>query len=96
MSASHRRIARLPLDVFDNLTTDSPNEPETLRTAICSKLKKFPIKTRTGGASFDSVKTVGALLQTSKTTLLCALDPLLTYGWCQLLLFLLPNLFSRS
>jgi hypothetical protein len=83
MSASHRRIARLPLSVFDNLITRPHDhvDPEALRSAMCSKLKKFPVKSRNGSSmSFTSVKTVGALLQTPKKTLLQVLDPLLTFG----------------
>jgi DNA-directed RNA polymerase alpha subunit len=90
MSASHRKIARLPLEVFDNLLVTPQEEeeqqqhqfdPEVLRSSICARLKRFPIKSRNATTtSTRSVKTVGDLLRTSKRTLLHALDPLLTYG----------------
>lgn len=83
MSASHRKIAHLPLDVFDNLITrqlDPPRTAEELRSAIVSRLKRFPIKTGKGVSTSASIKTISELLRTSKRTLLLALDPLLTYG----------------
>ena len=77
MSASHRKLARLPLEIFRDL---SEEDPEILRTNICNRLKRFPIKTSSKTTTPISVKTVGGLLQTPKPTLLRVLDPLLTYG----------------
>lgn len=91
MSTSHRSLARLPLEVFDDLITrpnDIPEDAAVLRNAICNKLKKFPEKSSRqrpnhGMVVFDSITTVGGLLtRISKPTLLRVLDPLLTYGMC--------------
>ena len=84
MSASNRKITRLPLDIFRDLDSDS-TDPESLRSTICGRLKRFPVKvvSRNGSSKTTTsatVKTVGDLLRTSKGTLLRALDPHLTYG----------------
>lgn len=82
MSASNRKLSRLPLEIFRNLDSNSTN-PEELRSAICSRLRRFPFRPssrKKGITSSASVKTMGDLLRTSKRTLLYALDPLLTYG----------------
>ena len=83
MSASHRKISRLPLEVFENLDFHK-TPPETLRSSISSRLKRFPVVKNSGSRNNNtnsaSVKTIGDLLRTSKRTLLNALDPLLTYG----------------
>lgn len=82
MSASHRKISHLPLDVFENIVTrqiDPPRPAKELRSSIVLRLKRFPIKTGNGVSTSASIKTIGELLRTSKRTLLYALDPLLTY-----------------
>ena len=89
MSAAHRSLTRLPLEVYTDLIrgrahSDVDDNPGELRRKICSKLKKFPTRSR-GKHSHDviheSVTTVGQLLtRISKLTLLRVLDPLLTYG----------------
>jgi hypothetical protein len=84
MSAANRALARLPADLFEDLITrlddDVTDSGEVLRNAICAKLISVPRKTRNSGAVYDSIKTVGALLQLSMPALLRALDPILTYG----------------
>jgi hypothetical protein len=84
MSASHRKLARLPLEVFDDLMVTEQTQtmsPQDLRFAICEKLKRFRVRSRRhGGATTVSLKTVGDLLRTAPFTLLQALDPLLTFG----------------
>jgi hypothetical protein len=83
MSAANRALARLPADLFEDLITrldDVTDSGEDLRNAICAKLISVPRKTRNSGAVYDSIKTVGALLQLSMPALLRALDPILTYG----------------
>lgn len=82
MSASQRTLARLPLQVFEQLINDpveSLKRPEMVREAIIAKLKSFPRKTR-NGVVVQSVKSVGDFLRLSIPALLRALDPLLTYG----------------
>lgn len=84
MSASHRKLSRLPLEIFENLLTrketlDPPRPPEILRCLICTRLKRFPIQSGNGVSTTASIKTVGDLLVASKRTLLLALDPLLTF-----------------
>jgi hypothetical protein len=85
MSAANRALARLPADLFENLITRLDDDVltdsgEDLRNAICAKLISVPRKTRNSAAVYDSIKTVGALLQLSMPALLRALDPILTYG----------------
>lgn len=86
MSAAHRSLLRLPLDVFIDLIQERAHKdvdnPEGLRRSICSKLKKFPSRSRMNGdVVHESITTVGQLLtRISKLTLLKVLDPLLTYG----------------
>jgi hypothetical protein len=89
MSASKRKISRLPLHVFQDLITRPPDisrndEPESLKSTICSRLKRFPVRgsgNKMGKTStICSVKTIGQLLRLSKSALLLALDPILTYG----------------
>jgi hypothetical protein len=83
MSAANRALARLPASIFEDLSTrldDVTDSGEDLRNAICAKLISVPRKTRNSGAVYDSIKTVGALLQLSMPALLRALDPILTYG----------------
>jgi hypothetical protein len=86
MSAANRALARLPDEVFAELVNRSdeyaPVAADQLRTAICTKLKSVPRKTNNSAAVYDNIKTVGALLRLSKTALLRALDPILTYGTC--------------
>jgi len=83
MSAASRNLARIPLEVFQDLKTsandDTSSSAQELREAITNKLKSFPRKTRNGIVQ-DGIKTVGPLLELSKLNLLRALDPLLTYG----------------
>jgi len=100
MSAAHRSLARLSLEeVYTDLIcgrahSDADN-PGELRRKICSKLKKFPTRSRLRGSRgahnnnsnnhhdvvYESVTTVGQLLtRITKLTLLRVLDPLLTYG----------------
>ena len=85
MSAAHRKISRLPVEIFEDLVTrpgavgsEGSSTPEALRTAICAKLKHFPVKSRNGTAAFSSVKSARSLLETPRIVLLKALDPLLT------------------
>ena len=80
MSATHRTLARLPLDIFADLIT----RPETcqqdaasLRDLICSKLQQAHT---IQGKTTESVTTVGKLLKLSSPALLRALDPVLTHG----------------
>ena len=90
MSAAHRKLTRLTLDIFQDLpgcTSTNKNhddisqvKAEELRAAICEKLKRFRIPSRNGGTRTVSLTTVGDILRTSPLTLLQALDPLLTYG----------------
>jgi hypothetical protein len=89
MSAAHRSIARLPLEIYTDLICERQDQlaenPELLRDAICNKLKKFADRSSRGGSrgsvSYDSITTVGGLLtRISKPTLLRVLDPILTYG----------------
>jgi len=83
MSASHRKLTRLPLEIFGNLlTTETQQEmtPHDLRHNICEKLKRFRVRSKYGSVTTASVKTVGDLLRTSRCTLLHVLDPLLTFG----------------
>mmetsp|Transcript_11394 Transcript_11394/g.17118 ORF Transcript_11394/g.17118 Transcript_11394/m.17118 type:complete len:505 (-) Transcript_11394:127-1641(-) len=71
MSQQHRAVARLPLKIFTNLTSNYPIEPKSLKEQIVSKLIK------------RDITTVGALLDLSALTLLRILDPLLTYPECK-------------
>ena len=87
MSASHRKLCRLPLEVFDDLLVTMQGvqtmTPQDLRSAICEKLKRFRVRSRQYGGTTTttmSVKTVGDLLRTPQFTLLQALDPILTFG----------------
>ncbi len=84
MSAAHRKLTRLPLEVFQDLIVNDQEQqmtPEDLRAAICDKLRRFRVRSRNaGGTTTISLKTVGDLLLTSPLTLLQALDPLLTYS----------------
>lgn len=87
MSASQRKLTRLPFEVFENLISTQQEQeqaqsmtPEELRSAICDKLKRFRVRSRNGGTTTMSLKTVGDLLMASPLNLLQALDPLLTYG----------------
>lgn len=75
MSASHRSIARLPLDIFTDLRPEQ-GDAESLRTLVCSKLKQRQ------GKSSESVTTVGQLLKLSPPALLRTLDPVLCHGMC--------------
>jgi RecA/RadA recombinase len=84
MSASHRKLSRLPLEVFENLLTrqeafDPPRTPEILRSLICTRLKRFPIQSGNGVSTSARIKTIGDLFRTSERSLLVALDPLLTF-----------------
>lgn len=85
MSACHRKLARLPLEVFEDLQTTNPAEQTLtlaaeLRATICERLKRFRIRSRNGGTQSMSIKTVGDLLCTPRFVLLQAMDPLLTFG----------------
>jgi hypothetical protein len=90
MSASHRKISRLPLHIFEDLVTRPPvdsrkDDPESLKSVICGRLKRFPLKSMnkkngTRSSMTCTVKTIGQLLRISQYTLLLALDPILTYG----------------
>jgi hypothetical protein len=89
MSASNRKLSRLPLQIFEDLVTRPPiesrkDDPESLKSAICSRLKRFPIpSTKKNGirtSTTCSVKTIGQLIRLPKSLLLGALDPILTYG----------------
>ena len=74
MSASHRSIARLSLDIFTDLSPNQQDDPESLRSKIAAKLQQVP--TRSG----KPITTVGSLLQLSSPALLRALDPILCHG----------------
>jgi hypothetical protein len=91
MIASNRKLSRLPLGIFEDLLTrhaaeghTENDDPADLKSAICSRLRRFPVTTvnKHGGRSSTtcSIKTVGQLLQYSKYSLMVALDPILTYG----------------
>lgn len=83
MSASHRKLIRLPLEVFEDLLISDPQTEMTaqdLRFGICERLKRFRVKSKYGVMNTRSVTTVGDLLRTPRYTLLMALDPLLTFG----------------
>ena len=83
MSIAHRSIARLPLEIFEDLAKCSINEEQwtsvELRDKIASRLKAHQTKRK-----YDTVHlkitTVGPLLRVSLRSLLRTLDPLLTYG----------------
>ena len=77
MSASHRSLARLPLDIFTDLQHDQTRDAESLRCLICSRLKQA--QTRQGKTT-EPVTTVGKLLKMSPSALLRALDPILNHG----------------
>jgi hypothetical protein len=83
MSVSHRSIARLPLEIFENLShcmlSEEPLSPEDLRVTIVKQLKKVP-KKKWFRTVYVCVSTVGPLLRLPLPTLMRALDPLLTYG----------------
>ena len=83
MSVNHRSIARLPLDVFENLATcsfqDEPPPPQELRALVVKQLKSVPQR-KSFRTVYVNISTVGPLLRLSPPTLLRALDPLLTYG----------------
>ena len=90
MSASHRKISRLNVEIFQDLVEGQ--KKEQLKTAICNRLKRFAVRT-TGGirkeqkrnangissSSTCSIKTIGQLLRLSPSILLVVLDPILTY-----------------
>ena len=80
MSASHRSIARLSLEIFTDLRPEQENA-ESLRCQICTKLKQR-------GKATEPVTTVGELFKLSTPTLLHTLDPLLTHGEFIIILFL--------
>ena len=66
--SAHRSLARLPLDIFDGLQQcEVPLSGEDLRREIVGKLK------------IGRFVNAGSLLRLSPTSLLKALDPLLTY-----------------
>jgi hypothetical protein len=80
MSATHRCLARLPIDIFADLITrpeECQQDAASLRGLICSKLQQAHI---IQGKMTESVTTVGKLLRLSSPALLRALDPLLTHG----------------
>lgn len=77
MSAAHRSLARLPLEIFTDLRTEHHDDPEALRNLICSKLKQT--QTRQGKTT-EPITTVGKLLTLSSPALLRTLDPLLAHG----------------
>ena len=85
MSVAHRSIARLPLEIFENLSAcsfkgeESSLDPEELRAAIVRQLKSVATNKRFRKV-YLHISTVGPFLQLSPQTLLSALDPLLTYG----------------
>ena len=91
MSVAHRSIARLPLSIFENLaqcslpttkdTTDKEESwtPGQLRAAMVHKLSQFSTQ-QWYRTVYKSISTVGPLLRLPVTTLVRALDPLLTYG----------------
>lgn len=78
MSVSHRSIARLPVEIFDGLCDVSATD---LRAAISKQLKSVAQK-KSFRTVYVKVLTVGPLLQLSVTSLMRALDPLLTYQQC--------------
>lgn len=77
MSAFHRSLARLPLDVFTDLRPQQQGDAESMRSLICSKLKQT---TSRQGKTTEPVTTVGQLLKLSSPALLRALDPVLCHG----------------
>jgi hypothetical protein len=81
MCTASRSLARLPLQLFENLSVevDDDGGAEKLRAAICTKLKSFAKSTRIG-LVHENVQTVGALLEMPTSSVLRALDPLLTFG----------------
>ena len=75
MSASHRSLGRLPLDIFADLSMDHEN-PAILRGKFCAKLKIANL------GQTVNVSTVGSFLQISSFALLRILDPLFSFDEC--------------
>jgi RecA/RadA recombinase len=98
MSASHRKLSRLPLSIFDNLSSSvEESSSEVLKTGICRRLKRFPIQSGKTGISIScSIKTIGDLFRANKRTLLYALDPLLTFSEIEFLLERIYKLCAAS
>lgn len=80
MSVSHRSIARLPVEIFEGLSHDNVTAID-LRAAISKQLINVA-KKKSFRTIYIKVLTVGPLLQLSVTSLMRALDPLLTYHEC--------------
>ncbi|GAX09352.1 RAD51-like protein 1 [Fistulifera solaris] len=81
MSVAHRSIVRLPLEIFEGLCDDGNVAAIDLRTAISKQLKNVA-KKKSFRTVYVKVLTVGPMLQMSVTSLMRALDPLLTYQEC--------------
>jgi RecA/RadA recombinase len=77
MSAAHRSLARLPLEVFADLSLDH-KDAAGLRAECCLKLKQANL-----GLQVRGVTLVGPFCQLSSPTLVRILDPLLTFEECE-------------
>jgi hypothetical protein len=99
MSVAHRSIARLPLEIFENLSScsfkgEAPS-PEVLRATIVKQLKSVQTK-KQFRTVYVIVSAVGPFLQLSHSTLLRALDPLLTFGKSKLIYRIILPALSPS
>jgi RecA/RadA recombinase len=59
MSACQRKISRLPISVFQDLITRPPlkerdDDPESIKSSICKRLKRFRIRNRNEGRNSHS------------------------------------------
>ncbi|KAL3944109.1 MAG: hypothetical protein SGBAC_001840 [Bacillariaceae sp.] len=76
MSASHRKLARLPLEIFDNLhmrAQSSTQQPisissEGLRSQICNRLKRFPFRFDNHSSNHNSITTTTTTTTFTTTT----------------------------
>jgi RecA/RadA recombinase len=105
MSASHRKISRLPLPVFQDLITRPPlndkdaideHDPERLKSAICNRLKRFVV--RNNGRKNKNSRTAGgggggiSGISPSSTCSIKTIGQLLRLSKCTLLFALDPIL----
>lgn len=107
MSASHRKISRLPLPVFQDLITRLPlnnndsideHDPERLKSAICNRLKRFVV--RNNGRKNKNSRTAGggggggriSGISPSSTCSIKTIGQLLRLSKCTLLFALDPIL----
>eukprot|EP00934_Nitzschia_sp_Nitz4_P005925 Nitzschia sp. Nitz4//scaffold112_size70979//11357//12759//NITZ4_005893-RA/size70979-augustus-gene-0.78-mRNA-1//1//CDS//3329533238//5915//frame0 len=80
MSASHRKLHRLPLSIFEDLSTSElSKDPSHLKTSVTERLKRCRARSKRGTSKTLTITTVEDLLHTPRITLLQALDPFLTF-----------------